>query len=170
MQLFLYDTNMAEMYQYHGLTGTPTYHSWYNAIRRCTDPTNQDWTRSGGRGVTMCDGMRHDLNKLVDAIGIKPKGMTLDRIDNDKGYWCGDCKECVSSERGCNIRWATIYEQANNQSSYKNNTTGASGVNILRSGRYHARIYNKGTRIVVGTYDTMEEAVEARKNALYKLY
>lgn len=41
----------------------------------------------------------------------------IDRVDNDKGYWCGHCEECVSSGRKNNCRWATDKEQASNRDS-----------------------------------------------------
>jgi hypothetical protein len=40
--------------------------------------------------------------------------MTIERPENDLGYHCGHCDECVSSGWGRNGKWATYKEQANN--------------------------------------------------------
>ena len=162
MQPFLYAYGM-KMYVRHGLTKTPTYDSWYNAIRRCEDPTNQDYSNYGGRGIFMCDGMRRDLRYMVMAIGIKPEGMTLDRIDNNDGYTCGYCDWCKMGGHAKNIHWATSTEQIKNRRSYKSNTNGYPGVTQMRSGRYQARVYINGKRTSLGSFETAEEAYNERK-------
>jgi hypothetical protein len=43
-----------------------------------------------------------DFDNFVADMGYKPKGLTLDRIDNDKGYSPENC------------RWATIKQQTQN--------------------------------------------------------
>ncbi len=42
-------------------------------------------------------------DEFYSDMGDRPEGMTLDRIDNTKGYWKGNC------------RWATPTEQQNNR-------------------------------------------------------
>jgi hypothetical protein len=42
--------------------------------------------------------------------------MTVDRIDNGGGYWCGKCAECIANNWPMNVHWATDKEQARNRS------------------------------------------------------
>lgn len=81
---------------------SPTYQSWNAMISRCQSEGNSDYERYGGRGINVSERWQKFENFLED-MGERPKGMTLDRKENDKGY----CTE--------NCRWATIKEQQNNR-------------------------------------------------------
>jgi len=81
-----------------------TYNSWRTMVRRCTEPTNKDWFRYGGRGIKVCTRWLKFENFLAD-MGERPTGKTLDRKDNYKGYSKVNC------------RWATYLQQRHNRRS-----------------------------------------------------
>lgn len=86
----------------HGLYKTPTNMSWSSAKNRCNNPNNKDFVHYGGRGIKMCVRWERFENFLED-MGEKPKGLTLDRVDNNGNYEPGNC------------RWATYSQQNRNQ-------------------------------------------------------
>jgi len=87
----------------HGQVNTSEYIAWLNARARCMNPKHPKYYRYGGRGITFCNEW-NDFSSFIDHIGKKPSAdLTLDRIDNDKGYEPG------------NVRWATRKEQQNNK-------------------------------------------------------
>ena len=87
----------------------PLYTTWNNIIRRTSDSLAYIL-----RG--MCDGFR-ELDHFAAVMGPKPSPEhSVDRIENDDGYWCGCCQECISLGRPKNVRWATPDVQCNNKS------------------------------------------------------
>ena|SRR3990167_1139982 len=92
--------------RYHGLGGTPTYSSWYSMIERCGNPACISWRYYGAKGITVCKKWL-DINGFVEDMGIRPDGLTLDRIDRLKNYEPSNC------------RWATELEQQRNRRGIK---------------------------------------------------
>ena len=90
----------------HGHSGraarSKIYSVWAAMVARCTNPNIPQWNDYGGRGITVCERWLKFENFLED-MGEPGRGMSIDRIENDKGY----CKE--------NCRWATRHEQNMNR-------------------------------------------------------
>ena len=88
----------------HGLTNTPTYITWLNMKQRCFNHKNKRYLIYGNRGITVCKRWLTFKNFYAD-MGEKPEvSLTIERIDNNKGYYKENCKWGTHAEQNRNTR------------------------------------------------------------------
>jgi len=91
------------MSRFHGLRETRTYNSWHQMKQRAFTHTATCSKRYVEKGITVCERWL-DFKNFYEDMGDRPEGTSLDRIDNDKGYYKENC------------RWADITTQNRNRS------------------------------------------------------
>lgn len=84
---------------------SPEYRAWSEMKRRCLNKNHRKYQRYGGRGITIYPPWIKSFATFLADVGLRPSSeYTLDRIENNDGYWPG------------NVRWATRHAQGRNKS------------------------------------------------------
>ena len=87
----------------HHETGTRLYQIWFHMKRRTTNVNDREYSYYGGRGITICDEwLSYEPFRDWALQNGYSAELSIDRIDNNKGY----CPE--------NCRWTTQKVQSNN--------------------------------------------------------
>lgn len=93
----------------HGLAKTTLYRRWAHMIGRCSNPNDARYKLYGGRGISVCVEWLdfNNFNEWAISNGYEDK-LTIDRKDNDEGYYPINC------------RWVTWKVQQNNRRNNRN--------------------------------------------------
>lgn len=86
----------------HGMSNTNIYIAWCAMRNRCEKEAHPAYKDYGARGIKVCDRWQKFENFYSD-MGDRPKGKSLERVDNNKGYSPDNCI------------WATSKQQARNK-------------------------------------------------------
>ena len=87
----------------HGMFRTPIYKTWERIKARCNNPNAVGYKNYGGRGIKLCARWNEFENFFAD-MGERPKGLSIERKDNDKGYSPENCKWVTQKEQCRNKR------------------------------------------------------------------
>lgn len=102
------------LHRTHGGRHTRLYTIWKGMKNRCYNPKQAHYDNYGGRGITICDEWLNSFEQFQNwaiANGYQDD-LTIDRIDNDKGYSPDNC------------RWTTYFDQIHNRRSSSSENEG----------------------------------------------
>lgn len=67
------------------------YRTWKEMRNRCNNPKATQFKWYGGRGVKVCPRWS-SFELFLEDMGERPRGLTLDRVDNDADYTPENCQ------------------------------------------------------------------------------
>lgn len=135
----------------HGLNHHRLYPTWNAMIQRTSNSTNKAYKNYGARGITVCERWLDITNFIKDMYQSYAEGLSIDRIDNDKGYSPDNC------------RWTTrVMQGRNTRILISTNTSGFRGVSFHKArNKWASYIRVNGKGVHIGLFSTALEAAKA---------
>lgn len=143
----------------HGMTNTRQYQCWVDMKTRCDNRHNKFYSYYGGRGITYCEKWKTFEGFWEDMAEGYSDSLTLNRRDNDGGYFKENC------------RWDNKNFQGHMRRKKTGTRLGIIGATLDKNGEtYSVRIRVDTDPIYIGKYFTTIEAAEAYDAASEVVY
>lgn len=88
----------------HRMSGKPIFRIWSQMNERCHNKNAHNYKYYGARGIKVCEQWRRSFLNFYNDMGDRPEGLTLDRIDNNKGYSKENCRWADKKTQSLNSR------------------------------------------------------------------
>ena len=133
------------------------YGVWCAMKARCHNKNDKAYLNYGGRGIKVCERWQgiNGFKRFMEDMGYRPKGLTLDRIDNDGNYEPSNC------------RWVNRNQQVHNRRTY--GQSGYKGV-FSYQGKWLAQLSSNYKSVYLGIFEDIEQAALAYDAAVVQLY
>lgn len=128
----------------HGMSKKRLHNTWCSMLQRCNNEADQSYIHYGGRGIKVCDRWYIFENFMNDMLEGYKDTLTLDRVDNEKGYSKDNC------------RWADMITQGNNKRTNKKYIV--DGIEDTMAN--HARKYKISTSLVHARINRLKWSIE----------
>lgn len=143
--------HVVELGTKHGLSHHPLYQIWKSMRKRCNCKTEKSYPNYGGRGITICS--EWDDYAVFHKWALDNgwhKGVSIDRIDNDKGYSPENCRMATNKMQMRNRR-KTVYLEYNGEKRPLSEWCEIYGLNMKTCyGRLHDYGWNNPKEILFG--------------------
>jgi len=98
----------------HGMRQTRIYRLWVGMLTRVRNRNTKSQHNYIGRGIRACRAL-YKFENFYTLAGDPPPKASIDRIDNNGHYSCGQCSECLENNWPMNIKWSSSKEQNRNR-------------------------------------------------------
>lgn len=94
----------------HGMSKSKEFYAWRGILNRCTNKNEVSYKHYGGRGIKVCDRW-NEFKNFIDDMGYSPsKKHSIDRINNNDGYYKENCRWATTKQQMRNVRSNRIIE------------------------------------------------------------
>lgn len=94
----------------HGMTNTKEFFAWRGILSRCNNKNDDAYRHYGGRGIGY-DPRWNEFKCFFEDIGPAPsKRHSIDRTDNNEGYFKWNCRWATPKQQMRNVRPNIILE------------------------------------------------------------
>jgi hypothetical protein len=129
------------------------YNTWHNMKGRCNNPKDAAYKYYGGRGIKVCERWNSSFENFVEDMGERPKGLTLDRIDNNGNYEPSNCRWTTMATQVANRRKVPM---STNKSGYLGVSWAKTVQKWLAQGMVGKKLYQ------LGYFTDKSDAIKAR--------
>lgn len=129
-----------EAHRTHGDKHAKLYAVWSCMKERCNNPNNKNYNDYGGRGIKVCDEWNNDYSLFKEWAYCNGfcEGLSIDRIDVNKGYSPDNCR-WVDYTTQANNRRNSIYLSYNGETKTLSEWARSTGLNYdTINNRYHS--------------------------------